>query len=422
MIGLIDCNNFFVSCERSFNPLLHNKPVIVLSNNDGCVVAMSNEAKNIGIKRGVPYFKISDIVEQNNVYVFSSNYQLYSDLSSRIMTILSSFVDDVEIYSIDEAFIHIPNDNLINLRSFAEKISSTIYKCTGVPVSVGIAPTKTLAKLAVLKAKEESTNSIYLIDTESKRVDVLSQTPISKIWGIGRNIVPQLHKLNIKNAIEFSSVPYQKFHNKLNLTLTKIWNELNGTAAIQFEPISADRQSICCSRSFSIVLTEYSELLSVLTKFAEDLVLKLQQQNDLIMSISVFIHPDNHKKDMSQYCNSSCFSFNEATSNLGNILDGIEIALKNIYRKGYSYKKAGIIAHELVKPTPDQANLFTYEEKNKLNKIQAVISSINESQSSVDKIHFATYITNKRPIKRNMKSKLYSTNFNEIIEINCNIK
>lgn len=420
MVGLVDCNNFFVSCERVFKPSLQNKPVIVLSNNDGCVVAMSNEAKKIGIKRGMPYFKIRSLIESYDIAVFSCNYQLYADISSRIMTILSSFVDDVEIYSIDEAFIHIPIQKNLNLQTFAENISKTIFKCIGIPISIGIAPTKTLAKIAINEAKKNVLHKgICIIDTDKKRKEILATTPISNIWGIGRSIVPKFHDIGIYNANEFASISCSKFHDMMNLSLVKIWKELNGQQAVKREVLDVERRNICCSRTFSMLLTEMVELLNVFSGFVEDITSKLKRQKGRARSIVVFIQTDSHKKELSQYYNSCFYEFKESTNDFRQILYGVTSALKNIYRKGYLYKRAGVIIQEIESQSPYQSNLFTVDKSIAYNRLNDVISIINSKQSTLDKIHVASSITNTKPIKQSMMSRLYTTNFNEIIEINC---
>ncbi len=420
MVGLVDCNNFFVSCERVFNPSLQNKPVVVLSNNDGCVVAMSNEAKKIGIKRGMPYFKIKSLIEVYDIAVFSSNYQLYADISSRIMTILSSFVDDIEIYSIDEAFIHIPHQKNLNLQAFAEKISKTVFKCIGVPISIGISSTKTLAKLAITEAKKNALyNGIFIIDTDKKRKEILTATSISNIWGIGRSIIPKFHDIGIYNACEFAEVSCLKFHDIMNSSLVKTWKELNGQKAIKREVLDLDRRNICCSRTFSILLTEMSELQNVFSNFVEVVASKLKRQKGLARSIVVFIQTDTHKTKLSQYHNSYYYEFKESTNDFRQILFGVLFALKSIYRKGYEYKRTGIIVQEIEKPTLRQSNLFIKDNVVSDNRLNDVISIINSKQSTLDKIHVASSISNTKPIKQCLMSRLYTTNFNEIIEINC---
>ena len=420
MIGLVDCNNFFVSCERVFNPSLQNKPVIVLSNNDGCVVAMSNEAKKIGIKRGMPYFKIKSLIEAHDIAVFSSNYLLYTDISSRIMTILSSFVDDVETYSIDEAFIHIPYQKNLNLQTFAERISKTIFKCVGIPISIGVSSTKTLAKLAVNEAKNNALcKGICIVDSDEKRKEILTATPLSNIWGFGRRIVLKFQDIGVYNANEFADVSCLKFHDIMNSSLMKTWKELKGLQAIKSEALDVERQNICCSRSFSTLLTEMSELLNVFSCFVEDVAIRLKRQKGLARSIIVFIQTDTHKKDLSQYHNSYYYEFKESTNDFRQILVGVSFALKTIYRKGYEYKRAGVIVQEIEKATLRQSNLFTVDKVMSCSRLNDVISTINSNQSTLDKIHVASSVTNTKPIKQGMISRLYTTNFNDIIEINC---
>ena len=290
MIGLIDCNNFFVSCERVFNPSLSNRPVIVLSNNDGCAVAISNEAKSLGIKRGVPFYQIKSIVEQNNIAVLSGNMRLYGDMSSRVMATLSSIIKDIEIYSIDEAFIDMQGLNYEQLQSIGRKIVKRVKKDTGIPTSLGIAPTKTLAKIASHFAKKYSGyNEVCVIDSDEKRIKALELTQINGVWGIGRKLSNQLQKYGIHNAIDFANMPYFNISRIVNINGQRTWRELNGESCIDIKTITPEKKQICTSRSFPKAITEIDSLINAVSSFATIVSRKLRAQKSYAISISVFI-------------------------------------------------------------------------------------------------------------------------------------
>lgn len=419
MIAIVDCNNFFVSCERVFNPSLQNKPVVVLSNNDGCVVAMSDEAKNLGITRGVPQYSIKSIIEKYKVDVYSSNYRLYGDMSSRVMAILSSFSENVEIYSIDEAFLDLSNFTN-DLSPFGQEIIKTVYKSTGIPVSIGIAPTKTLAKVAVNYAKKQKEHqSVYVIDSDNKRIKMLKSTPINKVWGIGKSMSEKLLKLGINSAYDFISFSYNQYYEILNSSIINTWRELKGVHSLKLEPAILSTQSICCSRSFSISLLEKNEIINVISQFAEDVSRKLVKQNSGAKSMCVFVHTNLYSTTELQYSNSATINFDVPTSDAMQIAKGAIAAIDSIYRNGYIYKKVGIIITEIKNIESNQLNMYSTQELLfKRNQLIKTINKINKTQTTINKVRVAASISNKLPIRNNFLSRRYTTNFEDIIEIN----
>ena len=340
MIGLIDCNNFFVSCERVFNPSLLKRPVIVLSNNDGCAVAISNEAKALGINRGVPFYQIKSIVEKNNIAVLSGNMRLYGDMSSRVMATLSSIIKDIEIYSIDEAFLDMHGWDLIQLQSIGQKIVRRVKKDTGIPSSLGIAPTKTLAKIASHFAKKYSGYSdVCIIDTTEKRIKALELTPINDVWGVGRQLSKHFQKYGIYKAIDFANMPYDYIKRIVNINGQRTWRELNGKPCIDIETITPDKKQICTSRSFSKEITEIDTLINAVSSFSTIVSRKLREQKSYAVSISVFIHTNAFRTDQEQYLKSSHIRFEEPTDDTLTITTTAVNALKSIFRDGYAYKK-----------------------------------------------------------------------------------
>lgn len=421
MIGLIDCNNFFVSCERVFNPALLNRPVIVLSNNDGCAVAISNEAKALGITRGVPFYKIKSIVENYNIAVLSGNLRLYGDMSSRVMATLSSIVPDVEIYSIDEAFFDISGWERTQLPEIGQQIVSQVRRNTGIPTSLGIAPTKTLAKIASSFAKKyPGYNGSCVIDTPLKREKALSLSPISNVWGIGRKLSARLNSFGITRAIDFANLPIERVRQLVNITGERTWRELNGEPCIDIETIAPEKRQICTSRSFSSSISDFETLSNAIASFATIATRKLREQSCCAVSLSVFIHTNAYRTDLEQYYRSAHFSLEEPTDDTLIITTCAINALKSVYKKGYAYKKAGVIITEIIDQDKMQPGLFTSpEEREKRRRLMKAVDSINYSSTTTDMIHTASYDPNIQLARKNLMSGNYTTRLTDIITINC---
>lgn len=420
MIGLIDCNNFFVSCERVFNPSLRDKPVIVLSNNDGCVVAVSNEAKLLGIKRGVPFYQVKPIIDRNNINVFSSNYRLYSDMSSRIMATLSSIFPSVEVYSIDEAFVNFEKIPLTLLPKYAQNIVYTIMRNVGVPISIGIAPTKTLAKIATYYAKHTPLyNNVCILNTEEQRVKALSNINVENVWGIGKKLSEKLHKTGIIRAIDFSTIHYQRIP-YLNISGIKTWYELNGKKCIELEPVQISKKQISCSRSFSPSLTNLNEMESAVTIFTENVWRKLVEQKLYAVSLNIYIHTNAFNKELKQYYNSSFYKLEEPSGDLLKLTKISINLLKSIYKEGYKYKKIGIIITEVIPISDFQYNLFNKTKENDIRqKLMDKINQLNLNNKTLDSVHLASSLSNEINSKKEFISKQYTTRFDDIIEIKC---
>ena len=366
-IALVDCNSFYVSCERLFNPSIIKKPVIVLSSNDGCVISRSTEAKALGIKMGEPYFKVEKIIKKNDVKVFSSNYSLYGDISRRVMKTLKQFSPQMEIYSIDEAFLNLSSIRDENLFEHGNKIRKTVLKWTGIPTSIGIATTKTLSKAANHIAKKEQSGIVNLINT--KQIDqILKEIEINEVWGVGR----QLTKFYIKNGIH-TAYQLKNMHNNwikknTNVLGSRTAMELKGIPCASLEEHQEKRKNCCVSRSFGRKVTKLEELSESVTTHCLNAAEKIRSDNQTTKRITVFIRTSPFQKDKNYYANSKDIDLPVRTNDSIELVKQALIALQYIYRKGYKYQKAGIIFSGLNEVDIYKKNLFSSinsEEKRK---------------------------------------------------------
>ena len=366
-IALVDCNSFYVSCERLFNPSIIKKSVIVLSSNDGCVISRSTEAKVLGIKMGEPYFKVEKIIKKNDVKVFSSNYSLYGDISRRVMKTLKQFSPQMEIYSIDEAFLNLSSIRDENLFEHGNKIRKTVLKWTGIPTSIGIATTKTLSKAANHIAKKEQSGIVNLINT--KQIDqILKEIEINEVWGVGR----QLTKFYIKNGIH-TAYQLKNMHNNwikknTNVLGSRTAMELKGIPCASLEEHQEKRKNCCVSRSFGRKVTQLEELSESVTTHCLNAAEKIRSDNQTTKRITVFIRTSPFQKDKNYYANSKDIDLPVRTNDSIELVKQALIALQYIYRKGYKYQKAGIIFSGLNEVDIYKKNLFSSinnEEKRK---------------------------------------------------------
>ena len=356
MYALADCNNFFASCERVFRPDLNGKPVIVQSNNDGCAVARSNEAKALGIRMGDPYFKIRDIVEKNHVAVFSSNFALYGDMSRRVQEVLRTFAPSVEQYSIDEDFLDLCGMERVDFKAYAERISRQCWKSTSIPVSVGIAPTKTLAKIASkLCKKYPKLNGGCYMHRPQDIEKVLRQFPAADVWGIGRRSAKKLDQMGIRTAWDYVSLPETAVRKLFALPGYRTWKELKGIPSIEFEDMVEPRQSICVSRSFAHEITTLPELAEQVANFAEGTVVKLRGQASLAQELVVFAMTNRFKEGVAQASGGICVPLADVTAEHRTIVSAAVEATRRLFRPGLAYKKAGVVITRLI-----QADGHTY--------------------------------------------------------------
>ena len=391
MFGLIDCNNFFVSCERLFKPWLKNRPVIVTSSNDGCAVAMSNEAKAIGITRGVPIFKIRDIIRQYDVAVLPGQHRFYGDLSARVMNTVESVVGDVEVYSIDEGFFQLPDGDAQRMEAIARETVRRVRRWVGIPTSVGVAPTRTLAKIAAGFAKKyPGYRGVCMIDDEDKRRKALALTPIDKVWGIGRRLSARFSRYGIISALDFADLNHYDVERIANVTAQRTWMELNGEPCIDADPETASKLHICSTRTLVPSVARLEELSEHMARFVEIASRKLRRQNSFAAGICVFIQTNKFRTDLPQYGNSAYRHFEEPANDLMILTREAIEGLKSIYRPGLVYRRAGVIISDIVEANQVQPGLFMSPElREKRKNLMQLLDSINTSPATLDKLRRA---------------------------------
>ena len=416
MFALIDCNNFYASCERVFQPHLNGKPVVILSNNDGCVIARSNEAKSLGIPMGAPAFKYKEVFQKNKVQIFSSNFTLYGDISNRVMSIISRYVPDVEIYSIDEAFIKFDGFSEDEANKKCSDIIKTIFKWTGIPVSIGLAPTKSLAKVANRIAKKYSTrtNGFYSINNNEKRIKALKNISAGDIWGIGFQNEKKLLKVNVKSGMDFVNLPDQWVKKNMSIIGLKLKKELEGIPTLNIEEGKIDKKSIATTRSFESEISSLNDLIERITTFSVVAAKKLRRQNSECNMISVFIRSNPFKQNDDKYHFSLTGSLPFSTNSSIEISKFAVKLLTKIYSKNKSYKKAGIILMGLSPQSSHQFSLFD-QNIDKQKKLMRSIDNI-DNKYGLYKVRLASQ-DQKRiwKMKRQKLSRNYTTEIDEVL-------
>ena len=410
---LVDCNNFYVSCERVFNPPLIGKAVVVLSNNDGCVVARSNEAKALGIKMGEPYFRIRAMVDRGELMVRSGNMTLYRDMSRRVMSVIRRFMPNIEIYSVDECFMEL--EGIRDAEAFGREVVRTVKQWTGIPVSVGIAPTKTLAKVASHFAKKYAGyKGCCIIDTDMKREKALRLTPIGEVWGVGRRHLPLLEMRGVKTAYDLTLWNENRVRSNLALPGIRMWRELRGLPSIPMETSSA-RQSITISRSFKGQITDYDQLRALVADFASACTDKLRGDKSAARTVTTYIRTDRFRVDLPQYNNASSITLEVATSDLREIVSAATRCLKDIYREGYGYKKAGVILSDISHGSV-QAHLFDNVDREKQKRLLEAIDHVRQKNGS-GALKVAAQESYMKSLNSEFRSPNYSTRLDEIIVV-----
>ena len=374
-IALIDCNSFYVSCERLFNPKIRKKPVVVLSNNDGCIISRSNEAKVLGIKMGEPYFKEKDIIVKNNVQVFSSNYSLYGDISRRVMRTLKRFNSDIEIYSIDEAFLDLSNFPDNEVENVGHEIRNIVLKWTGIPTSIGIAKTKTLSKVANHIAKKKQSGVTSFIGIEN--IDsILEKVEINDIWGVGKQLTKFYHKSGIYNAKQLKNASNTWIKKSSNVLSSRTAMELRGIPCIDLEATSSKRKSCVVSRSFGQRVENFQELKEAIASYSLNASEKIRSESLVTKSITVFIRTSPFQSRFGYYSNSKTIDFPIATNNSIEIVKAAISSLETIFKNGYRYQKAGVMLSRL-SDSVDGKNLFSSEKDKKINSLMKSIDNTN---------------------------------------------
>ena len=417
MFGLCDCNNFFVSCERVFNPSLNGRPVVVLSNNDGCVVSRSNEAKAIGIQMGQPLYQIRDLVKRYDVAVHSSNYRLYGDMSNRVMETLKSHVPHIEIYSIDEAFLELDGYPIDELLQMGRELSHIVKRNTGIPVSIGISHTKTLAKIASrLCKKYPKLQGACLMHRDEDIAKVLSTYPVEDIWGIGRRHSKKLHAAGVTTAMQLCSKSHEWVQNMLSITGVRTWRELQGEPAIEFKHKIADKQTITVSRSFAKEIYDMAELRETLSTFASMATEKLRQQHSVAGELQVFILTNRHREDMPQHREGKLVKFVTPTNSTLEIVKAATAMLKELYRRGYGYKKSGVTLCDIMPDNAVQKSLFDTTDHPKHKLLMQTIDNINSTLGS-NSIKLVSQGDIGDHINRQHLSPEYTTDWKDILVV-----
>lgn len=430
MYAVVDCDNCFVSCERVFQPELLGKPIVVLSNNDGCVVARSNEAKALGIKMGVPIYQIKDLCTQHDVQIRSSNYILYADMSNRVMSILRDEVGPgrLEQYSIDEAFLSI--ELAFDYRKWGEALVKKIGMWTGMPVSIGMAPTRTLAKAAVWFAKKwKGYNKVCIIENEEQREKALKSLPIEEVWGIGWRGKSKCDYYGIKNAFDFTEKSESWVRKLFTITGVRTWRELKGQSSIE-SVLTGDKQTICTSRSFDGMEQDKGKLEMYISNYAAHCAQKVRAQKSVCSMVTVFLQTNHFREDLPQYDAGLTVTLLTPASSTNEIVKAALRAFRACYKVGFQYKRAGVIVSGITKSTSIQQNLFdelTPEQRQKFNKLSEVMDTINRRMGNDTMIlgvqqfpkdeKTGEQLNFRDLIKHDHRSKCYTTDINELIEV-----
>lgn len=417
MIALIDCNNFFVSCERIFRPDLRDKPVVVLSNNDGCVVSRSNEAKALGIPMGAPAHEYAKLFREHNVHVFSSNYVLYGDISQRVMNILSRFSPEIAVYSIDEAFLDFTGFDT-PLEEIGRQIRQTVQKWVGVPVSVGFAPTKTLSKVAGHIAKKfPQLNGVFAIQNDAQREKALRWLPVGEVWGIGRRNQRKTDSVGVKSAWDFCTLSDDYVRKHFTVVGLKTKLELNGIKCFAFDDAPPVKKSIANTRSFGHPLTSKEDIREAVANHAASCAAKLRMQKSCTSQIMVFIHTNNFRADLPQYANHCVIDLPTPSNSSSMLVQHASLALDKIFRDGYQYKKAGVVVTHIIPHNQVQLNLFDKYDVAKGARLFSTFDHINRHFGK-GSVKIAAQGNGKAwRMKQEKVSRKYTTDWNDLLEI-----
>ena len=422
MIALVDCNSFYATCEQVFRPDLWGSPVVVLSNNDGCVIAANKEAKAISeIPMFEPVFKIKKQLIENNVTFFSSNYTLYGEMSQRVMNILSAFSPQVEIYSIDEAFVDVTGIKYLSLNSYGHQMKDAIYQYTGLPVGVGIAPTKVLAKLAnkISKKRVSENKGVFVIDTEEKRIDALKWADVKTVWGIGSKHAKRLKNIGICTAYEFTQLPEEWVLKNMTVVGVRIWNELKGKPSIEFKTMPKPKQGIGTAKSFGKKLENLGMIQEACSYYISEVSEVLRNQKSCATYLQVFLHTNYFSDRDKQYSNSITVTLSVPTSDTFVLITEAKKALDAIYKPGYRFKKVGVCLSGIIPREYVQGNLFVPPPRWDKNELMNVFDSINRKygKSTLFSGLVGTRVKEWELIKED-RSPRYTTQWDELLKVN----
>ena len=415
MYALVDCNNFYASCERVFNPTLIGKPVVVLSNNDGCVIARSNEAKSLGIPMGAPAFEHDSVFRRNDVKVFSANFPLYGDMSRRVMSLLSNFSPQQEIYSIDECFLNLEGIN-VDLQQYGLQMKSRVEKGTGIPISIGIAPTKALAKLANRIAKKfpKETGGSYVIDTEAKHFKALKWLKVEDIWGMGRRNARKLYAIGANRAFDFVQLPESWVLKNMTITGLNLQKDLKGIPTLEMVPVEK-KKSIATTRTFEKDLRTFDEVKERITTFTAMSAEKLREQQSLCQRLIVFLETNRFKEHETQYYPSILVKLPFPTNSTLELVKYANIGLKQIYKSPLYFKRGGVLLTDFVDAREFQPSLF-FNSDPRHKQLMQVIDGLNTKYHK-DAIRLASQDPRKHKMRQEHLSKHYTTDIREILTV-----
>jgi DNA polymerase V len=420
MHALVDCNNFYASCERVFQPQLVGKPIVILSNNDGCVISRSYEAKDLGIPMGAPEFKIREELKQKNIHVFSSNYALYGDLSNRVMKILEGFTPNIEVYSIDEAFLKFDGMNIHDYHDYGLQMKRRVQKWLSIPICVGFAETKALSKVAnkIAKKYQERTQGVYIIDSEEKRIKALKWTKIEDVWGIGFRLTKKMKDKNIHTAYDFT-LPHNENFIKTTMGVVglRLKYELEGQSVLEMEE-PKDKKNIAVTRSFDGNITTLSEMTERVSTFATVCAEKLRKQKSCCYGVIVYLRKDKYKVETQRY-NFYKIETLPFASNSSITISGLAVKmLKDMFEEGEIYKKAGVIVTQIIPENQKQFHLFEEENPKHLKLMQVMDDYFKKTGER--KIRLGNQDLQRTwKMKQNHLSRKYTTDFKQIFEVQC---
>ena len=426
MYALLDCNNFYVSCERVFNPKLEKRPVVILSNNDGCIISRSNEAKALGIAMGTPYFQIRTLAQLEQVAVQSSNYTLYGDMSARVLASVRQQVADVEAYSIDEQFLELGQQRINDYGHFGSHLRKTVKQYTGIPTSLGIAKTKTLAKIANHIAKKSLTHGgVYVLDHERLIEEFLSLTPVGDLWGVGRQYAKKLAGYGIRTALDLYDCKESFVKQQMTIVGSRLWYELHGVPCIPLEQVSQPKKNICTSRSFGKMQTELPAIREAVANHAESCATKLRKEGSAANYVQVFIHTHKHSEGP-RYANRFTWTLPVASSDSRTLIRYALQGLEKIYRSGYRFQKCGVIVSGLVPEDARQLALFDEPANGKPvlddNQVMQAMDTINQRFGRHTVRIGSTLTTNQTKgwqMNQTLLSPRYTTRFSDIPVARC---
>ena len=415
--ALADCNNFYVSCERVFNPTLEKQPIIILSNNDGCIISRSNEAKALGIPMGAPVFKYRDLIRRDQVRCFSSNYALYGDMSQRVMDSLRRLCPDIEIYSIDEAFLKLDHFSHYDLNAYLIDIRQKIKQWTGIPISIGLASSKTLAKVANFYAKRTIKTGVCDLRSVPLRDSLLKTLPIGEIWGIGRKLTEKLHHYSIKTAFDLQQANPKIMRRRFSVVIERIILELKGISCLDLESVAAKKQ-IMCSRSFRRPVTNLDDLSSALSRYTARAACKLREQESKTQAIYVFITTNKHKTSDRQYMKGLACSLMTATNDTRVLITAALDVLKQLYKTGFNYKKAGILLMDIIPSSQQSNDLFIQSISPRSAALMEVLDKTNKIFGSHTLFFAAEGCAQiSWAVRPEYRSPRYTTHWQELITV-----